>query len=853
MHKFMLMMLLVVNVYSWNIKAETTNNIQATQQAKSDPDIIVIQVPDKITYQTDNDGLRCTAENLYCPEIKFKKINQRTNQVLDSWYLDYDTKNITNINYKDGRYSCQYSSNDIIEYTQTFTNKYCQKELLIEKKALKNGKELFGFDFKKLDSDIENIKIDGAISSRELAKELDISLDDDKYESKGFFSFSQIINKILTFSEDIKGTDSQMNLIIGNLDDTSSFTQSYSSSTLENNINDLFVKKTVSTMREISNYLGFTDTQAEKVADVLDSVTDVKELFNTQIFGFYLEWVFMNSNSLTILILVIALFMTVMHFYRFGFGSIKKIFSNSKIPGKDRDSILLHTAIFSVSAFIFLMPFDRDIIINDHKETYPSTIAQDVVEMVTDTAVDFADVMINKSAVLVTRYMNKVSNIYTKDELKIFSDTVAVNLIIAQRQRNFFEKQCKGAYNISGDTFMKSENFFSLHKNYSLYNHGVPTFSICKNTESKIYLNLKNIDENAKLLDYKINHQNSDAIKNMNALNTKLLLTTNDFGWILSPLIYFTPRLYEDIATDLEDKQEEKIDNFTKNFYKDKDVKNINDSSLVNKLDLGQDAMAVLTEYSLMHMIPGFSALQKKIEDKMSIKKDNNTIAKDKKGIINFLTNSNVKIFSIFGGIITSIINVNAVISSHILATMIFVKGIKVLKMTLILGMFSWLIFVYFARVILYYNFSQLYFLRFLLNDNDKNLEYIANKSIYMILYPFLLTISMTLLFFFDKFSEWLFQIYKNFQLENMKLTSYVATQNQTSMIDTITTSAETIAKIGAMEGTYQIVMLVVTSATGIFILINFPKFVFSLIGNDIYENDNVTEQIERNSNKTNV
>jgi len=856
MYRFILMMLLVVNAYSWHIKAETTNNIQATQQAQTDPDIIVIQAPDKIIYETDNDGLRCIAENFYCPEIKFKKINQRTNEVLGSWYLNYDTKNITNINYKDGRYSCQYSSNDIIQYTQTFTNKYCQKELLTEKKAIKNGKELFGFDFKKLDSDIDNMKIEEAISSDELAQQLDIITNEADYEKKGFFTLSEMITKILTISDEIKGTDAKMNLTMtDNLNDTDSFTQSYNAyDNSESSTVNLFGRDNDSWINTITNFMGFTDSH-DGIDDILDSTTDVKELFNTQAFGYYINWAFMYQDILFTLVWFILIIITVKKAGLKTFDSFKVALQNYQVRGIDKDSSLKFIAVVSINYAFFMMPInERTIYINGIEKKYATTPAQESVEIIASIGTDFADVMTNNGAILITNYLNKISNIYTKDEIKTFTDEIATNLIVAQRERDFFREQCRGAYNIAGDTFMKSQNIFPLRTDYALYNHGVPTLNVCKNTESKIYLNLKSIDENSKLLNYKINNQNSEIVKNMNALNTKLLLTTNDFGWIVSPLLYFSPKLYEDIGTDLEEKQKESISNFSKNFYKDKDIKNINDTMSSKFMGAAQSGVKVISEFSLMHWIPTFTTVQKDIKKKLSFNNED-SISQDKdkdkakSKIFSFLSKITSKLLWLTGAIVSA----NSEVLSYILATIIVIANIKALKIAIVIGLMGYKILMYFKDILIYYYFSILIFIRILMNQKNDNIIFLTSKIIYLISYPVFLVFGVTILIFFDKFTQWLLNIILTFQLESMRLTSFVATQNQSGIVDTISTGTSAIMKIGVIEASFQFVILIVTTIVAYFFLVKLPDELYRMIGENISPADNLIEKLENKTDKTTV
>ncbi len=852
--------------------------IVSDEQAQPQPldkNTMIVQTPDTFQYESDDENKKCIPKNFYCPEVKYKKINKTTNTVLDSWYLEYDTKNITNINYRSGAYICNYSTNDVIQYRHTFTNESCQKELFTLKQEMQEGKKLFGFDYKTLTNDIKNIDNTNAKSSYEIARELDITTDDTAYDQKGYLTFSQMLSKILTFSTEVKGTDEKMNLVLSSESNTNSYssnenTQSYVVSDnsgytmLDNNVendNKLFGRTDEDFASFVLNAIGITTSYEDRKTNILNSVWNLKELVNTQTFGYYINWLYINKDILYYVVLILLIVIMVKQGTIGGVSQIKEILGKMKPHNPERKDLITYGVVMLITGGLFMLPLnERNILINGDEKEYSTTPVQESVDMFTGIATKYADLTINRNAINITDYFNKISGIYTNDELNIFTDDIATNLIIAQRQNAFLNQQCKQAYNAGGDTFIKSRNDFALNTSYNLYTYGVPSLNLCKNTESQMYMNLKSVDENTQLLDYRIHNQNDDVNKNHNALNAKLLLTTNDFGWVVGPLIYSSITFYEDIGTDLEDERKEKIESFTSNYFKDPEIKNINDTMTSDVISVGQAGVKVIAEYSLMHFVPTFTTLQQQIEKKLNftglddeIKQGDKDKKEAKSSIMSWLAKKSKSLLSKFTTVISTVVSGSSLITSYILATIIVIANIKALKIAVILGLIAYKTIMYFKDLIIYYFFSILILLRIATNKREENVMYITSKIIYLVLYPIFLTLSVTLLIFIDKFTEWLLYIYLNFQIESMKLTSYVATADQNGFIDTVSTGSEAILKLGVTEGIFQLIILVVVWLSAWGLVIKLPRDLFDLIGNNISPNDELDNKYENKLDKTGI
>jgi len=138
-----------------------------------------------------------------------------------------------------------------------------------------------------------------------------------------------------------------------------------------------------------------------------------------------------------------------------------------------------------------------------------------------------------------------------------------------------------------------------------------------------------------------------------------------------------------------------------------------------------------------------------------------------------------------------------------------------------------------------------------ILGNKIETVNYLSLEIAYIFFYPLFLTLTISLLLFIDGFAQDNIDLILSFQLESMKLTSYVATMNQQGAIDTMTTGIEAITKLGIYEGMYQILELVIITLIVWSVLIEMPKSLLNFIGN--IDKRDATEKIEHKLDKTGV
>jgi len=871
MKYILIIALLFVNLFGITFEQQNDSSYSVNLE-----NIIVVQTPDEFEYETNNDNKKCIPRNFFCPEVQFKEINKNTNAVIKSWYLEYDNKNISKINYESGEYTCRYSTNDILEYRHNFKNEFCVSEIAEVKEEMKQGKVIFGFDYKSLLIDIEDIDTDGVVDVHDLSQQLNIADNQDEHEDKGFFTLSEMITKILTFSDDIKGTDTKMELVLSDDINTKAYNSNPSNDNyminqngdyvlLKNNLdndNQLFGNNDDDSIKAlILNTIGITDTQEERKNEILDSVTNIEELFETRMFGYYINWLIINHDILYFPIFILLLIIIIKKSIIMGTDRIVEVFKNTK--NNPNKPILMYGVILGLTGILFLAPLDQETkLFNGEEIEYARTPVQASIETFAEYSTMFADYAANVNTGLLLDYLNKASGVYTKDEIKLFTDNIAQNLIVAQRENDFLNQQCRKAYGVGGDTFMKSDNSFMRNLDYDLFNHGVPNLNLCKNTETDMFVNLKNIDNNSRLLDYKINHQNSDLNQNLNALSTKLLLTSNDMGWVSGLLLYSAPTMYERLTKDLDKQQQKNIDNLTNNYYKDTQIESVDESFTADILDVGTAGIKTIAEHGIMHIIPSFTTIQEKIKKSLDFGDDNSNSIKKKKSsetakteakgtIMGYIAQKSKSLLSKLTSTISILVSAGSTIISYVLATIIVIFYIKVIKFAIIIGFASYRILHYFVELILYYYFSFVMVLRIAFNEKNENITFVTSKIVYLMMFPVLMVLSLALLFFINGFSEYILSIITNIQIESMRLTSYIATLNENGVMDTLAVGAESILTIGTTEAIYQIISLVVTAFIAKWVIFDGIDMVLGLIGNSVAPKDNSTS-IEK-ADKTSV
>lgn len=853
-------------LFGFDIGNQTT-----TQTPQNDPNIIIVQVPEAFELEAVN-GKRCVPKNFFCPEIKFRKINKTSNAVLKEWYLEYDQKNISNIDYQSGNYTCTYSTNDIIEFSHNFTNKFCSEELKTQKDALKGGEQLLGYDFQRLNQAIESMPdILSARDTATQAEELRIPLNDVDYERKGFFTFSSMLTKILTFDTDfVGGTDLKMNLILKeSMYDSSANTQTFTSGNVETVPVSIYSDGTVaqdqSSNQDTSNIFSYdnelTNLALESVGLDAD-IIDLTELVNTRTFGYLINFYFTNKSTLDFIIIVIV-FLTMSK--KAGIAGIDQIREKLNRLKNDRKDIITFLTIGSVAIIFFVLPLNGERIkINGREVTYSTTIAQDLVTTLADIATEYADIATNINILNTADFLKKETKVYSKEELNSMSEQVANELIVAQRQIDFMQQQCRPAYGIYNDTFVKSKTDYLLNKNYDLYVYGVPTTAVCKNTESSIYFNLKNIDANSKLIDYKVHAVNDHTVtKNLEALSAKLMLTSRDFGWIVSPMIYLSPRIYEEIGASLEEEQGKKIEQLTSTYFNKNSYlkeKKEDEYSLTNIMSNATFGVDVVAEYAFMHWVPTFTTIQTKIYDSLSFKvggSETNEISQGKaKGkIMSWLSKVGSKLLNKLTTAVNIVVGGSALITSYILATLIVVTAIKSIKIALITALIGYKILIYVKDLIVLYYFNILIFVRIILNKKEENFIFLTSKSIYILIYPVFIVLAISLLIFVERFGQWLLKLYSNFQLESMKMTSHIAASNQDGIIDTVKVATSSIIKIGVAEGVYEIISLVLMFLLAWSMVVKLPEYLLELIGDKIGSSAqrDLTERADHKIDRTGV
>lgn len=863
---FLIPLLFSSLLFGFDVGDQTT-----AQTPQNDPNIITVQAPESFELEAVN-GKKCIPKNFFCPEIKFRKINKTSNAVLKEWYLEYDQKNISNIDYQSGNYTCTYSSNDVIEFSHNFTNKFCSEELKTQKDALKDGERLLGYDFQRLNQAIESMP--DILSARDTAtqvEELRIPLNDVDYERKGFFTFSSMLTKILTFDTDfVGGTDLKMNLILKeSMYDSSANTQTFTSGNIETVpvtiYSDGSSPQSQTSSQDTNNIFGYdnelTSLALQSVGLDAADIIDLTELVNTRTFGYLINFYFTNKSTLDFIIIVIVFLTMSKKAGITGIDQIKEKLNNLK---NDRRDLITLLTIGSVAIIFFVFPLSSERIkINGREVGYSTTIAQDLVTTLADIATEYADIATNVNILNTADFLKKETKIYSKDELNSMSDQVANELIVTQRQIDFMQQQCRPAYGVYNDTFVKSKTDYLLNKNYALYSYGVPTASVCKNTESSIYFNLKNINSNSKLIDYKVNAVNDHTVsKNLEALSAKLMLTSRDFGWIMSPMIYLSPRIYEEIGASLEEEQGKKIEQLTSTYFNKNsylEEKKEDEYSLTNIMSNATFGVDIVAEYAFMHWVPTFSTIQTKIYDSLSFKdsSETNEISQGKaKGkIMGWLSKVGSKLINKLTTAVNIVVGGSALITSYILATLMVVTAIKSIKIALITALVGYKILIYVKDLIVLYYFNILIFVRIILNKKDENFMFLTSKSIYILIYPVFIVLAISLLIFVERFGQWLLKLYSNFQLESMKMTSHIAASNQDGIIDTVKVATSSIIKIGVAEGVYETISLVLMFLLAWSMVVKLPEYLLELIGDKIGSSAqrDLTERADHKIDRTGV
>lgn len=846
--------------------------------------ILIVQSPDPITYETE-DNKKCITKNFYCPEIKFKKINKDTNTVQDSWYLNYDMKNITNVNYKTGTYTCEYSSNDIIQYSHTFTNQYCQKELVTSKKELKNGTKLLGYDFKKLSTDIDNIKENDTINLKALALQTNLPLDTDQYDNKGFLNLSELRGAGLTLDTDyIKGTDSKMNLLL-NSDSTTNNTQSFSSNTNNssfystNNQNpnkDFFsnIKDSdKSYYQQTKEFLGISDTQQTK-DDILNSVSTVADFLDTKNIGYFIELVFNYNDVLSVILMYIAISAIGYKLSIFGGNGIKDFVGQIKNRDPNKKGVLGYLGIIGVGGVLFFLPVGNNLVINNTTTEYNSTPSQLIIQTLVKEGTKFADLFFNNGLVVSLRYLTSSTNTYSKTELTSFTDQIATDLIVTKREIDFLHQQCQGAYNTAGDTFIKSQNNFPLRTDYTLFNHGVPTQSMCKNTESSIYYNLKNIQSNTDILEYKIqSHEKYNGLspieKSMKAIATNEMLVARDFGWNQTSLLYSTNEHFKNIGLYLDVDKEDQINQASKNYFNRNQIvegigengeKFIENKVMDGMVDISSTLVEAISTYAFMNMVPGYADTVKMLQNlmKSDSKSDDTFFEKSSKSMKSWAVKK-ILTTNIFAKgalvIFNKLIDALQAVLPFIVAKFLIIEALGAMKGELIKIFINLKILYYYIDVMLLYFFSGVVYIYVALISEGKTqkVEYALSKMLYLAIYPSMIVFSSVLVFIANNFTKNMLQSTQTISLQTTQLITSIG-MSSASIVDNISAGASAALKMGMSGAVNEVLIILALLYVAYKITYSGPEMILKLfnadnVGSDTHKmTDDIINKLQNKS-----
>lgn len=866
MRKLLLPLIFSSLLFGFDIGDQTT-----AQTPQNDPNIITVQAPESFELEAVN-GKKCIPKNFFCPEIKFRKINKTSNAVLKEWYLEYDQKNISNIDYQSGNYTCTYSSNDVIEFSHNFTNKFCSEELKTQKDALKDGEQLLGYDFQRLRSDIDSIPETDALDLKSLANQASLPLNFAEYESKGFLNLSELRGAGLTLDTDyIKGTDSKMNLLL-NSSGTSRNAQAFSSgnietvpvtiysdgSTVQNQTSSqgtsLFFGKVdpnqKSFYQQTKELLGISteeDTADEVRNEALAGIGSISDFLDMKNIGYYIELVFAYNDVLSMILLYLAGGAIVYKLSHYGWASVQSFLMKYK-NGDPQASRGFHKyiAVVVMGGVFFFLPVGEYLIINNQPTQYKSSASQSIIQYLVKEGNKYADLFFNNGLVVSLRYLTSSTNTYSKPQLDTMTDQIANELIVTQRQIDFMQQQCRPAYGVYNDTFVKSKTDYLLNKNYTLYSYGVPTASVCKNTESSIYFNLKNIQSSSELLEHKISsHQKYNGLspieKSMKAISANQMIVARDFGWNQASLLYLSNEHFSNIGLYLDTNKKAQIENAASTYFNKNQItegiegKDIIDNS-ADKI-VGGTSLVVesVSEFAFMNIIPGYAETVSMYKNLMTgDKKD------EDKGIVESVIKkvkdefmSKVG-FGYMSAIFNTVVDTGTTFLALVMAKITILAALESMKSELIKIFINLKTLYYYLDVMLLYFFSAVVYIYVALisEGRTQKVEFAISKLLYIVIYPSMIVFSSALIFIAENFARNMLRSTQAVSLETTKLITSIG-MSSADFTDKVTAGFKAAIKMGMSSAINEVLLVLILVYVGYKVIYSGPEMTLRLFNAD--------------------
>jgi len=861
MRYIILLLLTTFNLFALSITGTVSTDTKGnpTIDFKSE-DFLRINTVKKIKRESSKPSIK---QAFICPQIETKLISKKTNLVLSSQDITFDTSEIYNIDFTTGSYMCSYSINDKVIFTHHFKkNQYYTDLLKLQKESIESGEKVLGFDYLSLKNDINSIPKNQTVNVNEIIEKVGLN---EEYETKGFNTYSRMLTGVISFDDDIvRGTDSKGDILFNSQGNT--YSDSDIDSTDINNDSKVFGKDfSTSWWQDALTYVGYYDegeAARDNRDDLLSQVDNTNSFVNRSLYGSYHD-MFVSAN-LFLFIFFLILLITVHIFVSMGWDQIKEVIKDKKFMKKNQ----LKIAITIFSAFVFLLPVSSTIISNKSFDSALSLGAQGVSKITGYTS-EIADEVTYDIAKRKIKELANNSNVYSKDQLKSISNDILNNLTYTYQQIGTLEL-CRDTYFIN--SFLKDNvNFSSLDTQGNIFSQGrVISPQSCRNIEGSIYSNMKLIENDSQLLNSKISALKSSggelsphekAIASISYLYGSV---TRDFGWMSIPLSYSIQKHYNDIALNQSQKTESELEKNMDSYFEKNEF---SDSTVVNA---GIDTVAFVSSFAFLSNFQGYNRIQETLYKQMKPEPLTDTITEDwfydskeqarskikrkiqkgKEKAAKAKKNAKKKLAKYVGTVIpqakavavvdqflSKMLNFAqesaALVLSHLTAKLAFISGLTTFKQAGIIAIMLFSIVLYLFEIFITIFYIFVFFLRFykgaFTGEQSSATGFFISRIIYLAAFPVVFAYCGAYLYFGDEIMGDIFNLFITLDIQTLKAVTY-SVASSSSIVDSIGIGMEAMLDIGMKVAVYEVISIFIMFPLAYFVTIHMPSKVIKMI-----------------------
>ncbi len=879
MIRLILYLSITLNLFGFQID-DTEINI--TSSNSTGVDIVKVEVPKEITRPSDK---KASIEYAFvCPQTVVKIVANNT-----TYDTTYEYATIRNIDFTKGSYTCDYyNAVGKLGFTYRFTkNDYYMDLLKSKREKIIRGEKTLGFDYAKLQSDINSIQDSQTVDVDKIIESVGLNKN---YDSKGFDTYSQMLTSIISFDDErIIGTNIKGDLLFrgqGNIysDKNTDLTELINSNT-KNDEKSVFGREHgVSWWQSALTYVGWYDAgeaASNNREELLNSVDSVDSFIDRSMVGSYFD-LFISAEMFGFYFLLI-LIITTRIIVSMGWQQFRnKLVNIPRTMIKKEDGAVNYLAV-TVMGFLFLVPFSSTIINEKQFNDGLSVAAQGISHIVgytTDTA-DQITYDITKRKI---KELANNSDVYSKEQLLSISEEIVNNLNYTSQQISTLEL-CRKTYFI--DSFLNENiDLATADIQGEIYREGrVIEPRTCRNIEGSIYNNMQMVESDSKLLQHKIATLKkydglSPTEKAIGSVSHIYGSVSRDFGWMSIPLSYSIQKHYNDIALNLDDAKEAELDKNMDSYFSKNEF---SDSSLISG---GVDTVAFISSFAFLHNFSSFSKMQEMLYRQMSPSPITDEVTQDwfydskeqaksklkakiqqgkqkvekakknaKKKLIKYMSmvtpqGATAAIVDKFVGKLMNVMQEGAaIVLSHLVAKYAFIAGLTQFKLAGVIAIMLFSIVVYLVEVFVTVFYIGIFFLRFykgaFTGEQNVSTGFLLSRIIYLVSFPIVFVFSVAFLHFGEQLLSHIFNLFTTLDIQTLKAVTYSVSSSQ-SIFDSIGTGVEAMLDLGMKMATYEIISIFIMFPMAYYITIHMPNKVIKMIDEAAEPRDNDLVNLSR-------